>query len=313
MKKTILAFYGLNPLGLNDLSSDYNIIELWKEPDPEAAIKENAESVVGIISWPSNPKISAKMIGMLPNLEIISQFGVGYDNIDIHAAKEREIVVTNTPDLVTNDTADTALALMLMTARRFVEADAYVRIGKWEASGPIGLGHRLGGKTVGIVGLGRIGQAIATRAEAFGCTIKYTGRGKKDVPYDFISDLKNLAQESDFLVLSCAATPETEKMIDHDVLAALAQNGYLINVSRGSVVNEEDLLIALRNKSIKGAGLDVFENEPHVPDAMKTMDNVVILPHIGTATHETRSEMAHLVIENIKRWFASGETLTRVV
>ena len=313
MKKTILAFYGLNPLGLSDLATDYNIIELWKEADPEAAIKENANSVVGIISWPSNPKISAKMIEMLPNLEIIAQFGVGYDNIDVEAAKAREIVVTNTPDLVTNDTADTAIALMLMTARRFVEADAYVRIGKWESNGPIGLGHRLGGKTVGIVGLGRIGQAIASRAEAFGCHIKYTGRSEKGTPYEFISDLKKLAEASDFIVLSCAATPETEKMINHDILDALGQNGYVINVSRGSVINEEDLLIALRNRSIKGAGLDGFENEPHVPDAMKTMDNVVILPHIGTATHETRSEMGRLVIENIRRWFKSGETLTRIV
>ena len=313
MTKTILAFYGLSPLGLDDLKEQFNIVELWKEADPEEAIQRHRDSVVGIISWPSNPHISEKLMETLPNLEIISQFGVGYDNIDIVAAKEREIVVTNTPDLVTDDTADTALALMLMTARRFAEADVYVRIGKWASDGPIGLGHRLGGKAVGIVGLGRIGSAIAQRAEAFGCQIKYTGRAPKDVDYEFISDLKTLAEESDFLVLSCTATEETNGMIDLSVMEALGRQGFLINVSRGSIVNEEDLQIALRNRAIKGAGLDVFANEPHVPDSLKTMDNVVLLPHIGTATVETRSEMGKLVIENIKRWFESGETLTRVV
>ncbi len=315
MVKTILAFSrldGLKPDNLEALSNKFQIVKLYREADPDQTIRQHASNTVAIICQPGQ-KISCTLIENLPNLEIISSNGVGFDHIDLDAAKQRGIVVCNTPDLVTNDTADTAIALMLMTARRFVEADAYVRIGKWESDGDIGLGHRLGGKTVGIVGLGRIGSAIAHRAEAFGCEIKYTGRGEKETPYTFISDLKKLAQESDFLVLSCAATPETKGMIDLDIMEALGADGYLINVSRGSVVNEGDLLIALRNKTIKGAGLDVFENEPHVPGAMKTMDNVVVLPHVGTATFETRMEMAHLVIENIKRWFESGETLTRIV
>lgn len=314
MTKTILAFYNLAPLGLEALEEQFNVVKLWKEDNPEAALQEYRDSAVGIISWPSNIRISRKIIEALPNLEIISQFGVGYDNIDIQAAKERQVVVCNTPDLVTSDTADTALGLMINVARRFVEADAYLRVGKWEAHGSHNfLGHRMGGKTVGIVGLGRIGQAIAKRAAAFECTIKYTGRNPKDVPYEYVSDLKELARQSDFLVLSCAATPETRNLVDLEILEALGPQGYLVNVARGSVLNEEDLLIALRNKSIAGAGLDVFANEPYVPEILKTMDNVVLLPHIGTATVETRTEMGFLVIENIKRWFVSGETLTRVV
>ena len=315
MTKTILAFFDLKPLGLADLEKDFSVIDLSHHSDPEGAMHEYRDSTVAMISWPCPFQISEKLMVACPNLEIISQFGVGYDNIDIRAAKAREIVVTNTPDLVTNDTADTAIGLMMNVARRFVEADVMIRVGKWQNSGsPHGfLGHRMGGKTVGIVGLGRIGQAIASRAEAFGCGIKYTGRSKKDVPYKFISDLKDLAQQSDFLVLSCAATPETNGMIDLSVMEALGKKGFLINVSRGTVVNEEDLQIALHNKTIAGAGLDVFAVEPNVPEPLKAMDNVVLFPHIGTATVETRTEMGRLVIANIKRWFEKGETLTRVV
>ncbi len=314
MTKTILAFSsldGLKPDNLSSLEKNFQVLKLYQERDPDQAIQQHSSNAVGIICHPGQ-KISKNLIENLPNLEIISSNGVGFDHIDLTAAKARGVIVCNTPDLVTNDTADTAIALLLNVARRFVEADAYVRIGKWASEGDIGLGHRLGGKTLGIVGLGRIGQAIAKRAEAFGCQIKYTGRAPKDVPYEFISNLRELSQVSDFLILSCAATPETKGLIDLDVLEALGKRGFLINVSRGSVVNEEDLLIALRNRAIAGAGLDVFANEPHVPDALKTMDNVVLLPHMGTATIETRMEMAHLVVENIKKWFESGETLTRI-
>jgi lactate dehydrogenase-like 2-hydroxyacid dehydrogenase len=315
MTKTILAFFDLRPYGLHDLERDFRVINLYGHKDPEGAIQEYKDSTVAVISWPCPFHISEKIIEALPNLEIIAQFGVGYDNIDVKAAKRRDIIVTNTPDLVTNDTADTALGLMLNVARRFVEADVLIRVGKWKNAGsPVGfLGHRLGGKKVGIVGLGRIGQAIAKRASAFGCEILYTGRAPKDSPYTFISDLKSMAQLSDFLVVCCAANEQTKGLINLEVMNALGSDGYLINVSRGTVVNEEDLLIALRNKAIAGAGLDVFEVEPFVPEPLKSMDNVVLFPHIGTATVETRTEMAQLVIANIKGWFAQGKTLTRVV
>ena len=313
MPRTILSYVSLPPLGLEQLEPHFNLLRLYKEEDPRAAIEAAKNDISGIVTWHSYV-VDEALIESLPNLEIIASFSVGTDHIDLDAAKKREIIVTNTPDLVTNDTADTALALMLNVARRFVEADAYVRVGKWEREGNIGLGHRMGGKTVGIVGLGRIGKAIAKRAEAFGCIIKDTRRAtKEDVDYKFIPALKDLAQISDFLVLSCAATEKTRGMIDLNVLNALGPKSYLINVARGSIVIEDDLLAALSNRAIAGAGLDVFAAEPRVPDALKTMDNVVLLPHVGTATVETRTEMAQLVIDNVLGWFDKGKVLTRVV
>ena len=316
MVKTILNFDHFNHLKLpfyEDLKKPFNVVELFREAQPDQAIQENADSTVAILCNTPH-KITRRMIEALPNLEIISTNSVGFDHIDLEAAKERGIVVSHTPDLVTNDTADIALSLMINVLRRIVEADAYVRVGNWERKGDIGLGHSLTGKKVGIVGLGRIGKAIARRAEAIDCKVSYYGRSKKDdVDYEFVPDLKDLAKQSDILVVVCASTPETKNLINMDVLEALGPNGYLVNVSRGAVVHEEDLLIALANKAIAGAGLDVYQNEPNVPDALKTMDNVVLLPHIGTATKETRTEMAKLAIANIVHWFDKGETLTRVV
>lgn len=316
MVKTILNFDHFNHLKLpfyEDLKKPFNVVELFRGAQPDQAIQENADSTVAILCNTPH-KITRRMIEALPNLEIISTNSVGFDHIDLDAAQERGIVVSHTPDIVTNDTADIALSLMINVLRRIVEADAYVRVGNWERKGDIGLGHSLTDKKVGIVGLGRIGKAIARRAEAVECKVSYFGRSKKDdVAYEFVPDLLDLAKQSDVLVVVCASTPETKNLINMDVLEALGPNGYLVNVSRGAVVHEEDLLIALANKAIAGAGLDVYQNEPRVPDALKTMDNVVLLPHIGTATKETRTEMAKLAIANIVHWFDKGETLTRVV
>lgn len=306
MTRTILALSNLHPVGLEPLEEDFRIIRLWREKDPEKTIHEHRADVAAIIATPGRT-VSRKLIEALPNLEIIANFGVGIDNVDVKAARDRGVTVTNTPDVLTADTADTALALMLCAARRVVEGDAYVRVGKW-LNGDMPLGASLSGKTAGIVGLGRIGQAIAARAEAFGMRVIYHGRGEKDVPYRFYPQLEDLAQESDFLVLSCAGGPGTRAMVGADVLKALGPHGFLVNVARGSVVDEDALLIALRNKNIAGAGLDVYDNEPRVPDALFSMDNVVLLPHIGSATVETRSAMADLVIENIRAHF-NGEPL----
>lgn len=315
MVKTILNFDHFDYLKLpfyEDLKKPFNVVELFREDDPDKAIQDHADSTVAIMCNTQH-KITRRVIEALPNLEIISTNSVGYDHIDLDTARERGITVCHTPDIVTNDTADIALALMIAVLRRIVEADAYVRIGNWSARGNIGLGHSLTGKKVGIVGLGRIGKAIARRADALDCDVLYTGRSKKDdVAYEYVADLHDLAERSDILVVSCASTPETKEIINKEVLEALGKNSFLINVSRGAVVHEEDLLIALANKAIAGAGLDVYQKEPHVPDSLKTMDNVVLLPHIGTATVETRTEMAKLAIANIVQWFEKGETLTRV-
>ena len=307
MAQTILALGTLLPSEMDELEHDFRVIRLSKESDPEAALQQHRNDIVGIISNPMK-KVNRHLIEALPNLEIISQFGIGVDNIDLAAAAERHIVVTNTPDLVTNDTADIALSLLLSCARRIVEGDAYVRVGHW-GNGPMPLGVSLTGKTVGIIGLGRIGQAVARRALGFDMNVIYYGRHEKpEFSYSYYPDLMKLAEDSDFMILTVSGGPQTRHLVNADVLKALGPEGFLINVARGSVVDEEALLIALSNREIAGAGLDVFDNEPHVPEALYTMDNVVLLPHIGTATAETRKKMGQLVLENLRAHF-NGEPL----
>ena len=311
MARTILALGTLLPAEMDELERNFNVIRLSREADPEAALQERRNDIVGIITSPMK-KVNRHLIEALPNLEIISQFGVGVDNIDLQAAKDRHIAVTNTPDLVTNDTADIALSLLMACARRIVEGDAYVRVGHW-ANGPMPHGVTLTGKTVGVVGLGRIGQAVARRAAAFDMNVIYYGRKEKpEFSYSYYPDLMKLAEDSDFMILTVSGGPETRHLVNSDVLKALGKDGFLINVARGSVVDEEALLIALSNREIAGAGLDVFENEPHVPEALYTMDNVVLLPHIGTLTFETRTKMGQLVLANLRAHF-NGEPLKTAV
>lgn len=311
MKKTILALQSLLPAEMGELEDRFHVIRLWEEIDPESALRTHRHEISGILSTYNSAGVSARMIEALPNLEIIAQFGVGYDNIDAMAAHKRNIAVTNTPDVLTDDTADVALFLLLNTARRAVEADMYVRVGRWP-SGSFPLSTSVSGKKVGIVGLGKIGAAIAKRAEAFNTEILYYGRSKKNVPYRYYNDLIKMAQDCDFLVLACTGGEETKHLVDYKVLEALGAKGYLINIARGSVVNEDDLLIALRNKTIAGAGLDVFAHEPHVPEEMIKMDNVVLSPHVGSATHETRSVMGRIVINNFIACFEGNPLLTPV-
>lgn len=307
MKKTVLALGSLLPAEMEALERHYNVIRLWKESDPEKALQAARKDIVAIVSTYTTP-VRAHLVEALPNLEIIAQFGVGTDNIDLEAAHNRGVIVTNTPDILTSDTADIAVSLLLCLARRICEADMYVRVGKWE-NGPMGLGTALSDKTAGIVGLGRIGQAIAQRLAAFEMNVIYYGRHEKtDQPYRFYDDLHKLTADSDFLVLSCAGTPDTENIVDYDILKLLGPRGYLINVARGSVVKEDDLLTALSNRAIAGAGLDVYKDEPHVPEALFKMDNVVLLPHIGSATAETRKAMGQLVLDNLLAHF-NGDPL----
>lgn len=302
MKQTILTLQPLLSKEMGILERDFDVIRLWSCNDPEGVLQKHAHEIRGIISTYNSAGVSAHFMEALPNLEIIAQFGVGYDNIDVVAAHRRGITVTNTPDVLTDDTADVAMFLLLNIARRAVEADMFVRVGRWH-SGAFPLSTSLSGKTVGIVGLGEIGTAIAKRAQAFNMDVIYHGRTEKDVPYTYFKDLEDMARACDFLVLACAGGEETKHLIDYKILDALGAHGYLINISRGSVVKEDDLLIALRNKSIAGAGLDVFANEPHVPEEMYKMDNVVLSPHVGSATYETRRKMGMLVIANLKAHF----------
>jgi len=275
--------------------------ECVTQPDPEARA----------IVVPGGFTVTESLLASLPKLEIISVFGVGYDGVPLAPCRERGIRVTNTPDVLTDDVADIATALVLMTSRRLAEAECFTRAGTWTRSA-FPLAHALRGKTAGIFGLGRIGKAIAQRLSAHGMEIAYHGRQPQDVPYRYCSTLVALAEQSDFLVIACPGGPSTKHLVNAEVLAALGGNGTLINIARGSVVDETALIHALQNKVIRGAGLDVFENEPHVPAELIACENTVLFPHVGSATHETRRAMAALVIENLAAHFAGRDLLTPV-
>ncbi len=310
--KKLLALAATTPTEYVHLEERFELVRLAQVPDPEQAIRDHADDIVGILSNAGGIAVTRRMLEALPNVEIISQFGVGVDNIDLQAAKERHIVVTNTPDVLTDDTADTALSLLLAVSRRIVEADVFVRVGRWH-SGAFPLGVSLGNKKVGIVGMGRIGQAIAKRCAAFGMTIFYHGpREKADISYTYYADLQQMAGHVDYLVLACPGGAETKHLVNAKILKALGPKGFVINIARGSVIDQDALLVALSNREIAGAGLDVYQNEPQVPEALISMDNVVLLPHIGSATQETRAKMGHLVVDNIFAHFEGKPLITPV-
>lgn len=312
MRQKILMMGPIPAAQMQELEEKYEVTKLWLMPDPEAALAAVRQDVTAIVSTAFG-KVSAKLIQALPNLEIISHFGVGYDSIDVGAAKERSVIVTNTPDVLTDDTADIGLALTLAVFRRIVEGDIYVRSGQWVKKGAMPLGRALRGRTMGIIGMGRIGQAVADRARAFGIKIAYTGRGKKEgTDATFYPDAVSLAAASDILMICCAYTPETHQLVNMPVLKALGRDGVLVNIARGKIVDEQGLIDALQSGLIAGAGLDVFENEPDVPSALCRLDNVVLLPHLGSATHDTRAAMGRLVLENLQLYFEKAEVLTPV-
>lgn len=311
-KPTLLALMSLPSPYMDELENDYTIVRLYKETNPEGKLNEIKDDVTAILTTMGNI-VGSNLIEALPNLGCISCYSVGFDNVDIECAKKHDVIVTNTPDLVTDDTADTAIALMLAVSKRVVEADAFVRFGKWENRNPFPKGRKVTGKKVGIVGLGRIGKAIARRCAAFDMHISYHGRHEQNgVDYTYFDDLATMAKAVDYLVLSCPGGESTQHIVNESVFEALGKDGFLINVARGSVVKEDDLVRALQNNKIAGAGLDVFENEPTVPTALKTMDNVVLTPHLATATIETRNEMAELVVKNLLAFAGAKPVLTPV-
>ncbi len=257
-------------------------------------------------------KVGVDLLAQLPALEMISIFGVGYDGVDVAAARARGVPVTNTPDVLTEEVADLGIALMLSIARRVPQADKFVREGKWTA-GPFPLARRVSGARLGIVGLGRIGQAIAARASGFGMAISYTTRTRReDSPYTYYPSAEALAREVDFLMVITPGGAATRGLINAPVLAALGDKGYLINVARGSVVDEPALVHAVTTGVIAGAALDVFADEPHVPEALRSCENVVLTPHMASGTWETRGAMADLAFANLQAHFAGKPLLTPV-
>jgi lactate dehydrogenase-like 2-hydroxyacid dehydrogenase len=275
-------------------------------------IAGHGNEIVGLVTRGKIPTTEA-LISRLPKLQIISNFGVGYDSVDVAAAAKRGVVVTNTPNVLNDEMADFTVGLMLATIRRFPQADRYVRTGQWEGGQAFPLGASLRGRKVGIAGMGRIGKVIAKRLDGFDVPVSvFMRRPPADLPYPCHSSLKSLAAAVDVLIVVLPGGAATKNIVNAEILEALGPNGILINVARGSVVDEEALIEALQTGKIFAAGLDVFAREPHVPAALKQMENVVLLPHIGTATHHTRGLMAQLVIDNVISWFEGKGPLTPV-
>ena len=292
----------------------FETVKLYESDRSAALLAQNANRIRGIVSTVSraNAGVTAALIETLPCLEIIAHFGVGVDSIDLAAAAARHVIVTNTPSVLTDAVADTALLLLLAVTRDAIEADRFVRAGEWPA-GRLPLATGLGGKLCGIAGMGRIGQAIATRALSFGMAIAWTGpRPKPELTHRYVPGLVQLADEADVLILAMPGGSSTQRVVTADVLAALGPSGYLINIARGSVVDEPALIQALKTGGIAGAGLDVFENEPHIHRDFAGLANTVLFPHLGSATHETRDAMADLVVENLTRHFAGQAVATPV-
>jgi hydroxypyruvate reductase len=309
-KPEILTVAKLWPPYLEELQQTYVVHDRTHELDA-AAFAQIAPRIKAIAGG-GESQVTRALMAQLPALEMISVFGVGYDRYDVAAARERGIPITNTPDVLTDDVADMGISLMLAIARTVPQADKFVREGQWP-NGPMPLARKVTGARLGIVGLGRIGSAIARRAAGFDMSIAYTSRNKvADSPYAYYPTPAALAAEVDFLMVITPGGAGTKGLINAEVLKALGSKGYLINVARGSVVDETALITALQNNVIAGAALDVFENEPHVPAALCAMSNVVLAPHVASATWQTRRAMADLAFGNLQAHFAGKPLLTPV-
>ncbi len=297
---------------MEDLESRYTIYRLWEVEDRDTFLAQRGDGIRAVATR-GELGASAALLKKLPKLEIVSCYGVGTDAIDLRFARENGIRVTNTPDVLTEDVADLGMALMLAVARQLPEGDAHVRAGRW-AKGNMHLTTRVCGKRVGVVGMGRIGAAFARRAAAFDCTVSYFARSPKpDLPYAFVGDLVELARQSDFLVVTLAGGEGTRGIVTGEVIEALGPDGIFVNISRGTTVDETALLDALEQGRIRGAGLDVFLNEPAIDPRFAGLKNAVLQPHHGSGTVETRQAMGKLVRDNLAAHFSGQPLLTPVV
>ena len=306
----ILVTAPLPPFLYDPLRADYRCHDYVKAADRGALLATVGGRVRGLVQG-GGTVTPPTLLDALPKLEIISVFGVGYDGVPTDYCKGRGLRVTNTPDVLTDDVADVAVALILMTGRGFIRANRFVHGGEWERRSPE-LTTKLAGRSVGVLGLGRIGKAIASRVAAMGMQVAYTGRRPQQVAYRYVPDLETLASQVDFLVVACPGGAATRNLVDARILKALGKKGTLVNIARGSIVDEPALVQALAEGTIRAAGLDVFADEPHIPQALLAMDNVVLLPHVGSATNETRKAMGDLCKANLDRWFAQGSVLTLI-
>jgi len=309
MKPEVLLMGPMYAPTMQSLEEAFTVHHLSKAPDREALIASVADRVTAAATTAFRG-MDAATLAKLPKLRIVSHFGVGVDSVDVAAATARGVKVTNTPDVLTDDVADLTLGLLLATVRRICAGDRYVRAGKW-AQATFPLTDTIQGKTLGIVGMGRIGRAIARRAAAFNLKIAYQGPNRKaDLPYPYFPDPVALAKEVDFLVAACPGGEATRGLVSRAVIEALGPQGVFVNISRGSVADEAALIEALRDGRLGGAGLDVFATEPRIPEVFFGMENVVLQPHVGSATHPTRRAMGQLVVDNLAAFFAGKPLVT---
>ncbi len=312
MKPGLLQIGGITQRMADRLADDFTIYPLPKDAGQRETLLAARAGQIEAVLTNGHDGVAPELMAALPKLRVISSYGVGYDAIDAVDAAKRGIIVAHTPDVLNDEVANTALLLWLATSRKLVAYDSYVRAGRWEAEGGPALTSSVQNRTVGIVGLGRIGQAIADRLPVFGAEIVYFSRTQKDVPYRFYGDLVEMARDCDVLICITPGGPGTRHLISAEVIDALGPEGILVNVARGSVVDETAMVAALEDGRLGGAGLDVFEEEPKVPEALFAMDNVTLQPHVGSATKETRQAMGDLVCDNLSAFFKDGKVL-RVV
>jgi lactate dehydrogenase-like 2-hydroxyacid dehydrogenase len=312
MKPDVVAATPLYQPVMDGLETAYTVHRLFEARDRAAFLAGVKDKAQGLACF--GGAIDAALMDALPKLKIIACMSVGVDHVDLAAAKARGIRVTNAPDVLTDDVADIAIALLIGVARQIPQADRYVRDGKWLAKSSMPLASKLGGSIMGVLGLGRIGQAIAKRAEALGVKIVYYGpRPKPGVAYRYYADLVAMARDVDYLMVACPGGEATRHLVDEKVIVALGKKGVIVNIARGSVIDEKAMVKALVAGNLRGAGLDVFADEPRVPADLLKLDNVVLLPHIGSATHATRRAMGQLMLDNLAAYFAGKDLLTPVV
>lgn len=313
MKQTEILMTGpMLPSVIEALDEAFTLHRLWQQEDRAACLRDIGPRIRGVAASALGGRADAALIGALPNLEVISSFGVGYDNVDATEAARRGVVVTNTPDVLNDEVADLTIGLLLATLRNIPQADRYLRAGQW-LDAPFPLSATLRTRRVGIVGLGRIGKAIAKRLEGFGVDIAYHGRTRQEgVPYPYHATVLELAEASDVLIVITPGGATTRHLVNADVLKALGPHGVLVNVARGSVVDEQALITALRDGTILAAGLDVYDDEPRVPEELIALENTVLLPHIASASVHTRRAMGQLVVDNLVSWFSGKGPLTPV-
>lgn len=307
----ILQIASLTPKGNACLAEEFTVSRLWEQKNPEEFLQQQGDQFAAIVTA-ARKKVDAALISLLPSLQMIATRGVGYDHIDLAAAHKKHIVVSHTPGVLTDCVADLAFGALIAVSRELVKADCFVRGERWpEQSYP--LTTRVSGKRLGIVGLGRIGEAIGRRATGFSMTIRYHNRSERpEASWSYEPSLQALAQWADFLVIATPGGVETRKLVSAEIMDALGPQGFLINVARGSVVDEQALILALKDGRIAGAALDVFEYEPLVPKPFLEMDNVLLLPHIAGSTRETFAAMENLVLDNLRSFFQTGRPVTPV-